>query len=191
MKIGSQHAWKDSDYQPRHDWPGDTLVQWGSSGIVLGKNPYSTAFFEAFPDKSVTTAGGFIRGEGATIEAAEDDAFAKFTKEASCQHLWGREKYRNSGQLCRHCRAFRSGHLKEVVILGRHRKPLEWYEAHTLEMDSDGTWMRILRLRAKLFGITEPPPKATDTDALIASIFPESAAATNTSGTPNGEQQHG
>jgi len=68
MKIASHHQWKENEYQPRHDWPGDTLVQWGGRGIVLGRNPRSTAFFEAFPDEKVSTAGGFIRGEGASIE---------------------------------------------------------------------------------------------------------------------------
>lgn len=177
MKIASQHAWKDAEYKPRHDWPGDTLVQWGGKGVVLGKNPYSTAFFEAFPDKSITKGGGFIRGEGKTIDEAEDAAFARFQKESSCRHHWGREHYRNSGQLCRYCRAFRCGHVKEVVILGRHRKPLEWYHVHDLEMDSDSKYIRILRLRAKLFGITERPPKATATDAFIASILPDDIAA--------------
>lgn len=177
MKIASQHAWKDSDYQPRHEWPGDTLVQWGSSGIVLGKKPYATAFFEAFPDKKLSTAGGFIRGEGATIEDAEADAFAKFSRQGACNHLWGREHYRNSGQLCRRCRAFRYDHVKEVVILGRHRKPVEWYHAYHLETDikeiSDSKYVRLLRLRATLFGITERPSKATATDAFIASILPD------------------
>lgn len=176
MKVASQHAWKDADYKPRYDWPGDTLVQWGGNGVVLGKNPYSTAFFEAFPDKKLSAAGGFIRGEGATIEDAEADAFAKFTKQDACNHLWGREHYRNSGQLCRHCRAFRCDQLKEVVVLGRHRKPLEWWQAHTLEMDSDKAWMRVLRLRASLFGITERPPKATAVDEFVSSILPESEA---------------
>ena len=173
MKIASQHTWKDADYKPRHDWPGDTLVQWGGNGVVLGKNPYSTAFFEAFPDEKLSTAGGFIRGEGATIEDAEADAFAKFTKQDECNHLWGREHYRNSGQLCRHCRAFRCDQLKEVVILGRHRKPVEWYHAYDLEMDSDSKYVRLLRLRAKLFGVTERPAAAAATDAFIASILPE------------------
>lgn len=177
MKIASQHAWKDNEYKPRHDWPGDTLVQWGGKGVVLGKNPYSTAFFEAFPDKKLT-AGGFIRGEGKTIDEAEDDAFSQYQKEASCRHLWGREHYRNSGQLCRYCRAFRCDQVKEVVVLGRHRKPVEWYHAYDLEMESDSKYIRILRLRANLFGITERPPKATATDAFIASILPDTAPET-------------
>lgn len=156
MKIASHHAWKDKDYQPRHEWPGDTLVLWGGSGVVLGKNPYTKAFFDAFPDKKTTTAGGFIRGEGKTIEEAEDDAFAKFTKEASCNHLWGREHYTNTGQLCRHCRAFRCGHVKDIVKLGSWRKPVEWFEA-SWAMDGDTKYSRVLRLRARIFGVTERP----------------------------------
>lgn len=158
MKIASQHAWKDSEYQPRHEWPGDTLVQWGGRGVVLGKNPYTTAFFEAFPDKKVTAGGGFIRGEGKTIEEAEDAAFAQFTRETSCQHLWGREHYTNGGQLCRHCRAFRSGHLKDVVKLGSWRKPVEWFEA-SWAMDGESKYSHVLRLRASVFGITERPAR--------------------------------
>lgn len=156
MIIASQHAWKDSEYQPRHEWPGDTLVQWGGRGVVLGKNPYTTAFFEAFPDKKLTAGGGFIRGEGKTIEEAEDDAFAQFTRETSCQHLWGRENYTNSGQLCRHCRAFRFGHVKEIVKLGSWRKPVEWYEA-SWAMDGESKYSHVLRLRASVFGVTERP----------------------------------
>ena len=174
MRVASQHAWKDADYKPLHDWPGDTLVQWGGNGVVLGKNPYSTAFFEAFPDKKLSSAGGFIRGEGATIEDAEDDAFSKFKRQDECNHLWGREHYLNSGQLCRHCRAFRCDRLKEVVILGRHRKPVPWYHAYDLEMESDNKYIRLLRLRAKLFGITERPEKSTAVDAFVASILPDS-----------------
>jgi hypothetical protein len=158
VKIASQHAWKDKDYTPHHDWPGDTMVQWGGTGLVLGKNPYTTAFFEAFPDENVTASGGFIRGEGKTIAEAEDNAFTKFKKESSCNHLWGREHYTNSGQLCRHCRAFRCNEVKPIVMLGSWRKPVEWYE--TSFMDGDSKYSRILRLRANLFGVTERPDAA-------------------------------
>lgn len=159
MKIASHHAWKDKDYAPRHDWPGHTLVQWGGNGLVLGRNPYTTAFFEAFPDKNITASGGFIRGEGKTIAEAEDDAFAKFTKQSSCNHLWGREHYTNGGQLCRHCRAFRCNQVKPIVGLGSWRKPVEWFE--TWAMDGESKYSRILRLRAKVFGVTERPDAPT------------------------------
>lgn len=168
MIIASQHTWKDSEYRPRHDWTGDTVVQWGARGIVLGRNPYNTAFFEAFPDRKVTAGGGFIRGEGATIEEAEDKAYARFVKQNACSHLWGREHYRNTGQLCRHCRAFRCNEIREVVVLGKHRKPLEWHEVSALEMDCDDSWLRIMRLRARVFGVRSRPAQATAVDAFIA-----------------------
>lgn len=155
MKIASHHAWKDSEYTPHHEWPGDTVVQWGGNGIVLGKNTYSTAFFEAFPDKNLASSGGFIRGEGKTIADAEDDAYAKFQKEISCDHLWGREHYTNSGQLCRHCRAFRCGYVKPIVSLGSWRKPVEYYERWMME--DKNKYAHILRLRAAVFGVNERP----------------------------------
>lgn len=154
MRIASHHSWKDKEYSPRHDWPGDTLVQWGSSGIVLAPNSYMTAFFEAFPDEG-TAAGGFIRGEGKTIAEAENDAFSRFTKETSCNHLWGREYYTNGGQLCRHCRAFRCHEVKPLVKLGEWRRPVAWYEVDIME--GDCKYARQLRLRASVFGVTERP----------------------------------
>ena len=172
MRIAEHHTWSDEEYNPHHDWPGNTLVQWGGDGLVLDDAPYHTAFFEAFPDANVSAAGGFIRGEGATIEEAEDDAYAIFLKEHACRHLWGREHYRNGGQLCRHCRAFRCKEVKEVVILGRHRKQIPWYHAHMLDTRSNKPWARLLRLRASLFGIEERPPRATPVDEFLAAHLP-------------------
>jgi hypothetical protein len=154
VKIASHHAWKDNDYVPHHDWPGDTVVQWGSNGVVLGEKSYNTAFFEAFPDEALSS-GGFIRGEGKTIVEAENQAFERFKKETACNHLWGREHYTNSGQLCRHCRAFRCKEIKPIVKLGSWRKPVEYYEVWA--MDGDNEYSRVLRLRAKVFGISERP----------------------------------
>lgn len=154
MRIAPHHSAKEADYSPRHLWPGETLIQWGGDGVVLGKNPYRTAFFEAFPDKG-SSAGGFIRGEGKTIADAEDDAFAKFAKETACKHLWGREYYTNGGQLCRHCRAFRCHEIKSLVILGEWRKPIKWYEVDMMEGSSK--YARLLQLRASLFGVAEKP----------------------------------
>lgn len=155
MKIASHHEWKDKDYVPQYDWPGDTVVQWGGNGVVLGKKSYTTAFFEAFPDENITSSGGFIRGEGKTIAEAENAAYAAFLKETSCNHLWGREHYRNSGQLCRHCRAFRCDYVKPIVSLGDWRKPIEYYEECLME--GDNKYSRLLRLRARVFGITKRP----------------------------------
>ena len=162
MRIAPQHAWKDKDYSPACAWAEDTYVQWGGNGVVLGKNCYRTAFFEAFPaDKE--HVGGFIRGEGETIEEAERSAFAKYERQSVCSHHWGREHYLNGGQLCRHCRAFRCGFLQPVVVLGSWRRPVDRWEDTHIKID-DGMqveepdhepskWIRKLRLRKSVFGI--------------------------------------
>lgn len=168
VKVADHHTWTDADYKPTQGWSADTYVQWGSSGIVLGENPYSTAFFEAFPPKS-EDAGGFLRGEGKTIADAEADCWAKYEKQSSCKHLWGREKYTNGGQMCRHCRAFRSGVIKPVFKFGEYRKPLNMsWEADSLRRYEEGDeatrralakkparvkHYRLMQLRRNLFGI--------------------------------------
>ncbi len=143
--------------------------------MVLGKDPYVTAFFEVFPGEN-SKSGGFIRGEGKTISEAEDAAFQKHVKRSDCDHLWGREKYRNTGQMCRFCRAFRCDHIPPVVELGHHRKPLSRFEASwvkDLEEDSDDReylnndpQMRALVLRLKLFGVNEDSPASPFIDLL-------------------------
>ena len=91
------------EFWPQKPWPEKCFVQWGI-GIV----PAGVSFFEAFPGND-DTAGGFIRGEGSTLEEAEASAFAKYERQHECQHLWGREDYKNGYALCRRCRAGRSG----------------------------------------------------------------------------------
>lgn len=67
-------------YSCSQEWNEDTYLQCGSSGLVIGLNPYKTAFFEAFPKKPAT----FIRGEGKTIEDAEISAWNKYQKILNC-----------------------------------------------------------------------------------------------------------
>lgn len=163
--IAPQHKWKDSHFKPLLAWPDDTKVQWGSTGVVftrgMAKPSYTTAFFEAFPNPEDGT-GHFIRGEGSTLEKAEANAFAKYSKQGGCQHLWGRENYDNGGQFCRRCRAFRSGVLQPIAKLGIWHTPLKPSQAMILEMsmEMDDTWKmpgsrsicRRLYLRQKFFG---------------------------------------
>jgi hypothetical protein len=154
----------NTSYSPKCDWPEDCTVQWGN-GLVP-----STPFFEAFP------TGTFIRGEGATIEEAEEKAFAKYIREFLCDHLWGRQRpnrdlYTNGAGWCRHCGAFRSNMFKEIIILGHWRKPLErWEDEWLASLDTDHELndhmdrkypnererrkksQRILTIRKKLFG---------------------------------------
>ena len=155
-----QDAW-----QPLKDWPSDTYVQWGGRGVVLRADDkggsYSTAFFEAMP-----AGGGFIRGEGKSIEEAEADAFSRFEKEAACRpHRWGRRGYTNGGAKCLRCGSFRTA-FKPIYEIGAWRAPLSATELSLLQMG--GTRQRAddapdvnrrrrhLYLRARLAGLTIP-----------------------------------
>lgn len=89
-------------YECKKPWPEDCFVQSGGSGLVLsrsGKKPYTTAFFEAFPRDPDT----FIRGEGETIEEAEDKAYQKLLSYQACDdHDFERKTEEGRGK-CRHC----------------------------------------------------------------------------------------
>jgi hypothetical protein len=145
----------DTDYKPTCAWPEKCIVQWGSSGVVASESGcYRTAFFEAFPGNE---AGGYIRGEGATIAEAEADAFSKYSREIGCNHRWGRKGYLNGGAFCYHCGAFKKM-FKEVHILGDWRKPITKMEDEFLDMNAETEGgkklQHRLRLRKKLFGAT-------------------------------------
>ena len=141
--IRSQH--QNEAWRPLQEWPEDCTVQWGGKGIVLGKErSYGTAFFEAFPADG---SAGFIRGEGKTVEEAEIDAFAKYSRNIGCArdggHRWTRSlrlkatetrerngrkgpklnTYLNGGTFCRRCGAFQTT-MKPVHELGDWRRPL-------------------------------------------------------------------
>ena len=120
-----------SDYIPTCAWPVDCLVQWGANGVVFsGNKTYRTAFFEAFPAiPKESKEPGFFRGQGRTVEDAEQDCFEKFRHSSACIHVWGRgfkirqrltkikngverpkihgeTVYTNGGSLCRKCGVF-------------------------------------------------------------------------------------
>ncbi|MEY8802170.1 hypothetical protein AB9K35_17975 [Leisingera sp. XS_AS12] len=183
--IASQHRWKDKDHVAhlRKDWPDDCKVQWGGSGIVLGekKGPRQTAFFEAFPK-----SGGFIRGEGATIEEAENNAFRRFREESACQHQWGRRGYTNGGCRCARCGAFKTV-MKPIVKLGGYRDPIKSMEieiaisrhglAPSSRSDRDGSntsrkiWLRLRRAGIDLPPIPDKPEPENHDDPFAPSTF--------------------
>ena len=165
-------GWKQEGHTPVCDWPDDYYVQWGSGGLVISKKPsgsYTTAFFEAFAP-SGSDDGGFIRGEGETIEAAERAAFAQWEKEYTCQHRWGRRGYTNGGGICCNCGAFKSGVFPEIGELGDAFKPLDREDIEMIMMggcaprlDKVGrrnAYGRKIALKAKLAGIDLPEPPA-------------------------------
>ena len=161
MPIIASHnqTYRSEGHTPSDDWPEDCHVQWGGSGIVLKGDggAYGTAFFEAFP-----AGGGFFRGEGADLAAAEADCLAKYERFTRCDHLWGRGKYTNGGAICRRCGSFMT-RFRPVTRLGSWRDPITLSEL-SLAMDglcrpdrSDRFQTR-LRLRLSRAGIKLPDP---------------------------------
>jgi hypothetical protein len=118
--------------EARYPWPDDCGIQGGDDGLVLETGSmsealsdsakaadavvgalgaavatphYRTAFFEAFPKTPAT----FIRGEGASIDAAEDDAWRQYQAILACtNHEFERRKYRTGSGICRKCGLFSS-----------------------------------------------------------------------------------
>ncbi|PHP18756.1 hypothetical protein CG471_15925 [Sphingobium sp. IP1] len=152
------------DYTPTCAWPDDCMVQWGH-GLVP-----AVPFFEAFP------VGTFIRGEGETIAAAEQQAFEKYQRDLACDHVWGRHRqgrstYINGAAFCRKCGGFRGSMFRPIIVLGHMRKPLSNWERDWLDdlendhemnahmdrkypADAPGRRQsaRVLRIRLNLFG---------------------------------------
>lgn len=155
---------KDNPHALVCDWPDSVCVQWGGDGVVVNrKEPaksYNTAFFEAFPD-----GGGFIRGEGETVEAAERKAYDRYLREQACGHVWGRRGYLNGGGVCLKCKGFVAGAFAEIRQLDAWKHPLTKMENDLLKMYEDHPqrqrdqralrmW-RWLRLRKAVFGADE------------------------------------
>jgi hypothetical protein len=88
------------DYECKKEWPEEIFVQCGGSGVVFSKEGnYSTAFFEAFP-KSPSC---FLRGEGATIEEAEEKCWNSYQKILVCDHEMERRDRKDGYGYCKHC----------------------------------------------------------------------------------------
>jgi hypothetical protein len=97
---------KQPMYDCKCDWPDDCFVQSGDEGLVFSpKGNYRTSFFEAFPRNPNT----FIRGEGKTMEEAEQNAWKEFQKQSNCalDHTnpdnFDRRKMRNGLGFCKQC----------------------------------------------------------------------------------------
>jgi hypothetical protein len=113
-------------YRCQQAWPDDCFVQCGGNGIVINahsRNPeemldnvmsppegsYRTAFFEAFPTMKIVERRRldqvFIRGEGKTIEDAEEKCWQKYQTRLSCpKHEFERRGRVDGYGFCKHCR---------------------------------------------------------------------------------------
>ncbi len=117
-------------------WPDDCYVQWGGSGIVLGKSGVrSTAFFEAFPSSPKT----FIRGEGTTVAEAEAAAHAKLLRYTAClSHTFIRGGYVNGAGICAHCGMFHAEAFDPLTTCELCEKPT--YYSHGTDASGRTHW---------------------------------------------------
>jgi len=87
-------------YICQQSWDEDMLVQCGEKGIVFSDSGnYSTAFFEAFPEKPHC----FVRGEGNSLKEAEKNCWDKYQKILTCDHEMERRKRTDGYGYCKHC----------------------------------------------------------------------------------------
>lgn len=117
-----------------HSWPEDCFVQCGDRGIVFVKETsttYETAFFEAFPRNPDT----FLRGEGKTVEEAEEQAWTKYQKQLNCKkHEFERKHYRNGAGVCKNCGLFLADIFEPLEICQFCNKPTYFGK------DTTGKW---------------------------------------------------
>lgn len=117
MKV--RMSGRRNEYESKYDWT--FFCQGGEYGVVLPSGSfdkifsgnaldglseglasdecYETAFFEAFPN----TPSCFIRGEGKTIEEAEEMAWKKYQKILTCNHEMERRDRTDGYAYCNHC----------------------------------------------------------------------------------------
>jgi hypothetical protein len=91
-------------YKTRYHWPKD-------SDLGYGVTPYKSgdrAFFEGVPKELDT----LVRGEGQSVEEAEERAWAQYLKYLVCQrsvrgHKFECKDYTNGGGVCSYCGMFK------------------------------------------------------------------------------------
>lgn len=143
-------------YTVQKPWPVDTHMNGGGNGLVVvrgAKDSYHTAFFEASPRSPNT----FIRGEGESIEAAEESAWAKYQRYTAGdhEHEFETRGYTNGAGFCKHCGMFSSKvfSLQEIGVIcvacgagGNAGKNGEHF--YCLEHDPSELGERIRKMRA-------------------------------------------
>lgn len=96
-----------------HPWPANLPLQGGTNGVVVQQatgDLYRTAFVEAFPP------GGFLRGEGPTVAAAEEACWQQYQTYLTCtgdgRHgPFEARRFENGSGFCTRCGTWMSNVL--------------------------------------------------------------------------------
>lgn len=119
-------------YEPAHPWPEDCYVQWGEDPAKRpadSRHRDAPTFFEALP------TGTYLRGEGPTLRAAEDRAWAQHQREMACPgHVWspvgGGQAERLDGYgWCTLCRRAQAGVLPIRTVCATCGETVALYSA--------------------------------------------------------------
>lgn len=103
----------EGTYTTTQAWPANIHLQGGKNGFVISHaGGYYTAYFEVFPQAPST----FIRGEGATVEQAEQAAWDQYQKILNCPaHEFETRGYLNGLGFCKHCGMSKAGAFAPVT----------------------------------------------------------------------------
>lgn len=98
----------------KYAWGEDCFLQCGENALEInGATSRRTAFFEAFPRVLDT----FIRGEGETLEDAEEQAWISYSLIKACpKHEMVRGPYTNGAGYCIHCKMFQSSAFVPLTV---------------------------------------------------------------------------
>jgi len=107
---------KNTQVEAQRPWPDGMYVQGGGRGLVVVRagGHYRTAFVEACP----SSGGTFLRGEGPSVEEAEDACWAKYQTVLNCADGLGVHgpfdagRYESGAGFCTRCGAWFSGMLE-------------------------------------------------------------------------------
>lgn len=118
------------NYHLTYDWP-NFYIQANTSGVVLQENPYTTAFFEIFPDHT------FIRGEGKTVKEAEHQAWTRYQQFLNCpQHEYKQINDSDRGE-CTHCGIIYSNVFKAKTLCKQCNQEDAIFQFYDCLLDQD------------------------------------------------------
>lgn len=135
---------KNTNVEAAMPWPGDILVQGGDSGLVVTANQdresYFTAFCEALPDHT------FLRGEGSTVEIAEQACWEKYLLYLRCSDGSGSHgpfEARNLGNgtgFCTKCGIWFDADVANCQEDEKHRQHRIDFNDLTIEVLTENKW---------------------------------------------------
>ncbi len=119
---------ENGNYVPKYAWKENDYVQWGEHGILINRSEkkinHVNAFFEAFPQEP---NDAFLRGEGNTLEEAEQQCFQEYEKILACPgHEYERRGQTDGYGYCKHCPMSKSDVFEPLTKCDVCHEPCNW-----------------------------------------------------------------